>query len=65
MFVHPALAAIDQARRDVRVTVRDLALTSGIDRMKLTAALNGITEEEMRNLRRACRTLHVRVPRVG
>ena len=57
MYVHPKIEAIETARRTNRVTVSDLALTSGIERNRLSAVLNGITEEELTALRKACRTL--------
>lgn len=63
MYVHPKIEAIETARRTNRVTVSDLALTSGIERNRLSAVLNGITEEELTALRKACRTLKVKVPR--
>ena len=65
MYVHQTIEAIEAARRTNRVTVKALAEKAGFDRTRLATVLNGITPDELANLKRAAKELGMRIPRHG
>ena len=61
-YIHPTIAALATVIREERVRVSALATEAGVERNRLSAVLNGITEKEMVALRKALRTRGIRVP---
>ena len=59
-YTHPEIAAIATVLREERVPVSVLATEAGLERNRLAAVLNGITEREMVALRKALRKRGIR-----
>ena len=62
-YTHPDITAIAVLLRNERITTKTIALEAGIERNRLAAVLNGITEREMQGLRAALRARGVKLPK--